>query len=174
MKKMFEELETLEMKEKRKRGGLDAYIGEFLYNFIRKNNIKKIVETGISWGFSSYYFLAALPSDGELISIEKEVRWKDLIIPMGWNHKWKVVEGMSREKLAEVFKKNKNVDLFWHDSDHSYKNQSFEYQTAFPYVRYLGSHDIYRRKKHAWDVFVKKSNLKIIIQDEIFGLGKVK
>jgi len=169
---MFEKLETFEIKKKYLRGGLNLYIGQYLYKFIQENNIKRIVETGISWGFSSYYFLAALPSDGELISIEKEVKWDKLIVPMKWRNRWKIIEGTSREKLVKVFEENKDVDLFWHDSNHSYGNQLFEYSTAKPYVRFIGGHDIYRKNRSAWNVFVSKSDTKVIFQDKVFGFGQ--
>ena len=174
---MFEELKELEEKqlEEGSWGALHSYIGQFLYNFIRTHNIKRIVETGISWGFSSYYFLAALPFDGELISIERGVKWDKLIVPMKWRNRWKIVEGTSKEKLVEVFRENGDVDFFWHDSSHSYHNQRFEYSTAQPHVTFLGSHDINRNCGHcnAWKVFTKESGIEVLMQDEHFGIGQL-
>jgi len=158
-----------------RQGGLQSYIGEYLIQFIIDQKIRTVVETGVSWGFSSYYFLTALKvTGGKLYSIEANLMpLNERIVPLTMYENWEIYEGKSIDVLPELVKQIKDIDLFWHDSDHSYKNQLFEYRTVFPYSKYIGSHDIYRRNKSAWDLFIQRSPVTEIFKDSNFGMVKV-
>ena len=170
---MFEYLK--EYKEKRVRGGLQEYIGDYLYKFILDNNIQTVVETGVSWGFSSCYFLEALEkTKGDLVSIEHKLMPKEQrVVPDRLYSRWEIVEGSSTERLPEILATTGKIDLFWHDSDHSYTHQLFEYRTAKPRARFIGSHDIHRRNRCAWDTFKRATDHRLIFEDEQFGLLEV-
>ena len=170
---MFEYLK--EQNEKRVRGGLQEYIGEYLYRFILDNNIQSVVETGVSWGFSSCYFLEAVArTRGMLVSIENRlIPEKRRVVPKILYSRWKIFEGSSKELLPKLLTKRDHVGLFWHDSDHSYGNQLFEYRIARPQARFIGSHDIHRRKRCAWDVFKNETKHRLIFEDDQFGLLEV-
>jgi len=159
-------------------GGLDEYICDFMYDFIVNNNIKKVLETGISWGFASTCFLDAVGDGGNLVSIEYQLMSVgSRVVPLDFYNRWTIVEGKSRDVLKDVLDKYKPFDLFWHDSSHSYVNQMFEYESAFNCncVKFIGSHDIYARDRSAWDVFISKhkNEIEVIKQDNMFGLAKV-
>lgn len=151
--------------------GIPRVEGEALYTFIKEHNIKKVIETGVMWGFTSHYILAALQSDGRLISIEPcDEKWIGSVVPDEYKNKWEIVHGTSREKLLPLLAMNPDTDLFFHDSDHSFENQAFEYETAFPYVKYVGSHDIsFNRPVPAWVRFKEHHNLTALL--EIGELG---
>jgi len=164
-----------EVSDKRVRGGLQEYIGEFLYKFITEQDLKLVVETGVSWGFSSCYFLEALEkTTGDLVSIEKYLMEKRArVVPDRLYSRWEIIEDSSKSALPGLFEKIGKIDLFWHDSDHSYVNQLFEYRVAKPMARFIGSHDIHRRDRCAWDTFKNEVNHRLIFEDKEFGLLEV-
>jgi len=56
-----------------------------------------------------------------------------------------LILGKSSEKLAPLLKKVAEIDIFLHDSEHSYQNMLWEFQTAWLYLKAGGlllSHNI--------------------------------
>ncbi len=173
MLKLFDDLEA---QRPGKRNGIPREEGEALYTFIKEHNIKRVVETGIEYGFTSCYILAALPSDGKLISLEAQnAPHIGAVVPNEWRDKWQIVHGLSKAKLQELFLLNREIDLFFHDSDHNFEPQMFEYETAFPFVNFIGSHDIHLCGPiFAWDEFVKKHSIKVLVTLGQLGIGQIK
>ena len=67
------------------------------------------------------------------------------MIPHYLRHRWHLILGKSSEKLAPLFKNVVEIDIFLHDSDHSYQNMLWEFQTAWTYLKAGGlllSHNI--------------------------------
>lgn len=172
MLKIFDELET---KRKNTRFGIPREEGEALYTFIKEHNIKRVVETGINWGFTSYYILAALPADGQLISLEltKAPHTGD-VVPSEWHNRWDKVFGSTLNTLKNVFLNYPPIDLFFHDSDHSYVMQEFEYKTALAFVRYIGSHDIkLYGPPYAWDKFIAHTQALVLVKQGQLGIADI-
>jgi hypothetical protein len=114
-----------------------------------------VVETGVQSGISSAFILQALKDNGKgyLYSID----WPDnqllQIIPSqarrgmesGWvvprelAENWKLITGKSKEKLLPLLRHLTAVDIFIHDSEHSFENMYEEYETAW---RFLASNGI--------------------------------
>ena len=172
---MLEIFNDLELKRQGTQDGLPREEGEALYTFIKEHQIKKVVETGIKHGFSSCYILAALPPDGELISLEaNKAPHIGSVVPAEYQSRWKIIYGLSKEKLQEIFLLNQEVDLFFHDSEHHYENQMFEYETALPFINFIGSHDIrLYGPVFAWETFIKKHNIKVLVDLGQLGIGQV-
>ncbi len=170
MLKIFDELET---KRKGRGAGISREEGEALYSFIKKFNITRVVETGICWGFSSTYILAALPKDGTLISIENvSKKQEETVVPPELWPQWHIIPYSSEITLKLTFQANKNIDLFFHDSDHNYKNQMFEYETALPFVEFIGSHDTTLiGPPFAWKDFVEKSKINVLVNLKQLEIG---
>ena len=83
------------------------------------------------------------------------------------------VYGTSKDVLPQLFKTIGQIDLFWHDSLHKYEYMKFEYETALPYSRYIGSHDInHIGAGNVWNEFVTKNNIKIILQKSKWAIGE--
>jgi hypothetical protein len=134
-------------------GGLLWYdCCEYIYAFIRKYKPKNVVETGIRSGFSSYFILKALHDNnyGKLYSIEpnkiipenkeliedtrfvgKEVGW---VVPNELRYRWEIITGLSDDKLVPLLDRLGSIDLFLHDSLHTDKVMSLEYNTAWKYL----------------------------------------
>lgn len=125
---------------------------EVIYALIRKRKPEILVETGVCNGVSSAIILYALyiNEKGKLYSIDlpeftekkydtnyfwegkkgaavpmgKESGW---IIPEYLRLNWKLIIGRSQEKLPSLLKQLKSIDLFFHDSEHSFDCMWFEF-----------------------------------------------
>jgi predicted O-methyltransferase YrrM len=115
-------------------------LGLVLYVICRRQKPDIVVETGVASGVSSSYILCALEQNkrGQLYSIdlpwwqENQSGW---LIPEYLRHRWHLILGRSSEKLTPLLRKVAEIDIFLHDSDHSYQNMLWEFQTAWKYLK---------------------------------------
>jgi len=130
--------------------GIGATLGEVLYVVCRKLKPDMVVETGVASGVSSSHILCALEKNehGQLCSIDLP-SWQEersgWIIPDYLRHRWHLTIGRSSDTLEPLLRKVASIDIFLHDSDHSYRNMLWEFQTAWTYLRPRGlllSHNI--------------------------------
>lgn len=124
-----------------------------LYIIARILKPEIVIETGVFEGHSSLALLLALKENnkGHLHSIDlpspklppgKESGW---IVPEHLRKRWDLRLGKSSDLLPDLLKEVREVDIFLHDSEHSYENMHWEYKTAWRYIRKGGlllSHDI--------------------------------
>ena len=173
MLKIFDELES---KREGTRFGIPREEGEALYNFIKEHNIKRVIETGINWGFTSHYILAALPADGLLISLGIfRAIYTGSMVPEKWHNRWRRIYGASQVHLKSLFLTYEDIDLFFHDSCHDYGTQFFEYKTALAFVKYVGSHDIkLMGPPFAWDEFIAHTDALVLVKQGQLGIAQVK
>ena len=163
---------------------LDDNSGLFLYMLCKTIKPDKIVETGVAYGLSSTYILQALKENGKgiLYSIDSVFSpWqsKDMIgaaIPDELRSRWKLVFGSSSEKLKNVLSQLNQIDVFFHDSLHTYKNMIFEFEMAWPFIiknGFLISDDI--GDNNAFYDFSTKinKNLLVLPQKENSFLGLI-
>lgn len=144
-----------------------------LYAVVRAAKPGVIVETGVASGMSSAHILRALAANnrGTLHSIDlpnvqygsvlPEGRATGWIVPAALRPRWKLNIGDSRKLLPDMLQALGHVDLFLHDSDHSYDNMSFEFEQAFPKLEPGGlllSDDSHLHT--AWDDFCKNHGLR--------------
>ena len=160
--KLFEELHKSNLNTTIKTGIADrrglplggmttAGRGPVLYIICRLLKPKVVVETGVASGISSKYILYALHKNGQgnLYSIDFPTPTDELpvgwLVPNGLRNRWHLILGKSSEKLPVLLNEIPKVDVFLHDSDHSYRNMMFEFRTVWPYIRkggLLASDDI--------------------------------
>ncbi len=129
-----------------------------LYVLIRALSPNVVVETGVSSGVSSTFILQGLKDNqrGTLYSIDEPNADPSAALPeglsSGWliphwlRDRWKLSLGRSSELLPPLLAKLKMMDLFLHDSEHSYENMMFEFKTAWKFLRDGGlllSHDVF-------------------------------
>ncbi len=178
-------------------GGVSKEMGIILYALVRILKPDVVLETGVASGISSAYILSALEENkkGKLISIdlpyqEDKQRFLNYIqagvktfipkeekpgwlIPEDLKKKWQLVLGRSSEKLPIILKELPRIDIFIHDSEHSYENMIWEFQTVWPRLRKDGlliSHDVKRNR--AFDDFSEEIKGKGREYREEFGVLK--
>ena len=144
-----------------------------IYAVVRAIKPGVIVETGVASGLSSAHILRALAVNGKgtLHSIDlpnvqqgsvlPEGRTSGWIVPDSLRGRWKLQLGDSRKLLPGLLETLGRVDIFLHDSDHSYEAMSFEFEQAFPRLESGGmllSDDTHLHT--AWDDFCAKHDLR--------------
>jgi hypothetical protein len=110
---------------------------------VTKPNI--VLETGVANGISSSFILKALDENksGQLHSIDlpsvalktifhKQSGW---VIPNELRHNWHLNTGKSSKVLPQILPSLGVIDMFFHDSNHSYNNAMFEFRTVWPFVK---------------------------------------
>lgn len=131
----------------------------FIYAMVRAIRPDTAVETGVeTGGGSTLSTLRALRVNGKgrLISIDLPVvdpqgtlnsdgrldgahvesaEATGREIPDYLRDRWNLVLGNAKAELPKVLEGVGSIDLFFHDSDHSYAHQMWEYRTAWPYLR---------------------------------------
>jgi hypothetical protein len=150
------------------RGGSLFFHSVSLYVFARLARPHMIVETGGTPGKSSAFLLRALQQNGvgELCTIDLPPQEYSLdeptnssefhgrapvgvgaawLVPDSLRNRHSLIIGDTRVVLPHILAKLGQIDLFIHDSDHSYDHMRWELETARPYVRnggFLWSDDI--------------------------------
>jgi len=130
---------------------MPAFDCETSYLLVRAMKPDIVVETGICYGASSAYILQALAENGrgELYSIDVgntcDEPPNDFFIPERLTDRWRLIIGDSKKKLPQLLSKLRSIDVFQHDSPHSYEHMLWELDTAFAHLRpngVLSSHDV--------------------------------
>ncbi len=130
--------------------------GELIYAMCRVLHPDVVVETGVASGVSTAYILEALDRNnkGRLYSVDlpvyeddlsaevpdyrtrpitfvplgKEVGW---VVPANLRKRWILRLGSSANMLPHILKEAGSVDMFLHDSEHSFKNMMWEFETVW-------------------------------------------
>lgn len=113
------------------------------YAIVRALEPEIVVETGVASGVSSAYLLLALErnSKGTLHSVEigdlsylpagKVPGW---VVPDWLRGRWHLHIGDVTVLLPGLLKDLGRVDIFIHDSLHTYEQMKFEFELAYPYL----------------------------------------
>jgi len=132
----------------------------FLYWVVRRLKPKVIVQTGVCNGLSSAFMMLALAKngpDGTLHVVDMppvfdstDPQWKikgkvygvvipegktsGWIVPDAYRNRFEVLNGDAKLLLPGLLKKLGKVDMFYHDSDHTYDHMMFEFKEAKSYL----------------------------------------
>lgn len=154
-----------------------------MYALVRLVRPAVVVETGGTPGKSSAFILRAMDRNqhGELYTIDLPPSRTTLdllpparshdVLPVGLGSNWCVpnnlrnrqhlLVGPAQESLPDLLNGLRELDLFIHDSDHSYEHMTWEYKTVWPFLRaggYLLSDDI--KANRAWSDWCQQMSLK--------------
>jgi predicted O-methyltransferase YrrM len=121
----------------------DTLLGRLCYAVARSIRPKTVIETGVCYGVTSACVLAALEvnEQGHLYSIDLPPLGKNGDDYVGWlvpnelQHRWTLRRGTSRRLLGPLVEELGPIDLFVHDSLHTYKNMKKEFENAWPALR---------------------------------------
>jgi predicted O-methyltransferase YrrM len=144
-----------------------------LYAIVRAAKPLVVVETGVASGLSSVHILRALDRNGfgtlhslDLPNVQEgsvlpDGRMSGWIVPESLHDRWKLQLGDTWVLLPELLQSLDRLDLFLHDSDHSYEAMLFEFEQAYPKLEPGGlllSDDTHLHA--AWDDFCAKHSLR--------------
>jgi predicted O-methyltransferase YrrM len=117
----------------------DPHLGRLCYLVVRMIRPARVVETGVCYGVTSSYLLAAMNKNnyGHLYSIDLPplgshgddyVGW---LVPDELKDRWTLRRGTSERLLPSIVEELGTLDLFIHDSLHTFKNMRQEFETAW-------------------------------------------
>ena len=121
----------------------DSVFARFCYAITRALRPRAIVETGVCYGVTSAYILQALEVNGggHLYSIDLPPLAKNSdqhvggLIPLDLKRHWSLHRGTSRRLLEPLLANLGAIDIFIHDSLHTYENMKQEFAAAWPVIR---------------------------------------
>lgn len=122
-------------------------VGQLLRFLIRISGAKRVLEVGTFTGYSALTMAEALPDDGEVVTMELNIRYQDLALEhfkrYDSGNKIHLIKGDAKELLSSV---KGNFDLIFIDADKlSYE---FYYETA---IQKLNSGGIIVVDNVLWD-----------------------
>ena len=126
----------------------------FLYWLVRHLKPRTIVQAGVCNGLSSAFMMLALAkngSDGRLHAVDlppvfnsndpawtisgnvygtviPEGKFSGWIVPDAYRHRFEVQSGDAKTLLPKLVDAVTSIDLFYHDSDHTYNHMMFEFR----------------------------------------------
>ena len=120
-----------------------------IYTSVRLLKPKIMIETGVSSGSTTSIILHAMEKNniGKLYSIDfhpsnkESAEWipdgneSGWIVPDKLRSRWELQYGKTIDLLPSLLDRFEKIDMFFHDSDHSYENMMFEFQTVFKKLR---------------------------------------
>lgn len=125
-----------------------------LYLMVRILKPEYVIETGVHRGVSSLFILKALNDNnrGILYSIDLPLAEYDsdtrgstksilppekigICIPDNLRKRWNLILGDSKKELPPLLAKIQTIDMFVHDSEHTYEHMVWEFQTVWPYIK---------------------------------------
>jgi len=154
-----------------------------LYYLCRIKQPNVVIETGVWTGKSTWFILKALSDNrrGKLYSIDLGVRiiGKEKLttmeigglIPKSLRDRWTLLIGDSRDILPKLVRQVGPIDIFFHDSCHTYGHMMFEFKTAWPFIAkpgYLCSDDVL--SNNAWIHFMKEVRAEFQILGNRMGI----
>ncbi len=126
--------------------GNDPYAKKLLLQFaaVRAMKPERVVETGVANGISSAHLLLACHLNGrghvysidinnrDCIPTDKCVGW---IVPDNLRERWTLLLGDSKELLPKLLSQLGEIDIFIHDSLHTYEHMKFEINLSYPHIK---------------------------------------
>lgn len=152
---------------------------EALYVLVRAAKPQTVVETGVLYGASSGHILAALAANGHgrLCSIDVGTKpgepSHDFLVRPDVLPRWQYIAGDVKQELPELLARLGRVDMFHHDSLHTFEHMMWEFKTVTPHLGpngVLASHDVFVSdslstifKQNAFPAFCRQKELRHIM-----------
>lgn len=156
---------------------VEVKLASYLYAYVLAKRPKVVVETGIANGFSTRILMKALEqTGGTLHSFDTKSECKKVYQGKG-NWKFHLVPSKNQVQYFKSTTHDWEVDLWFHDGNHSYMWQRFEYELAFSRLAIDGtiiSDDV--DASEAWVEFCERNRLDslcVFDSRKIFGIAKL-
>jgi predicted O-methyltransferase YrrM len=136
----------------------DAGLPDFCYVICRALRPRIVVETGVGSGVTTSFILQALAAndEGHLWSIDLPPigaeQFAGSFVPQPLRNRWTLLRGRSRDLLPGLLRDLASSDVFLHDSLHTTRNMTFEFQATWQKMNAGGvllSDDIHMSKAFA-------------------------
>jgi predicted O-methyltransferase YrrM len=120
----------------------DVALARCCYAACRALKPDVVVETGVAYGVTSAFLLQALNENGQgrLASIDlpplgpNADQFAGIAVPMRLRGRWRLHRGVTKRLLPGLLDETGPVDLFVHDSLHTYRNMRWEFETVWPHL----------------------------------------
>jgi len=124
----------------------DITLARLCYQICRILRPEVVVETGVAYGVTSAFILEALAANGSgiLHSIDlpplgpRVDEYVGILVPEDRRDRWHLHRGATKRVLPKLIPKLGRLDMFVHDSLHTYRNLSMELRFVTPYLRFPG------------------------------------
>lgn len=166
------EIKEAELKQKSclvKMGGAGDL--ELIFQLCEHIKARKIIETGVAYGWSSLTFLLSIKDRENSLLISTDLPYSEetapyvgCVVPEYLREKWKIIKKPDREALPEALKVLPEIDMCYYDSDKTYEGRMFAYPLLWNALRKGGifiSDDI--SDNLAFARFVKGANAEPIV-----------
>jgi predicted O-methyltransferase YrrM len=156
----------------------DAGLPDFCYVICRVLRPRVVVETGVGSGVTTSFILQALADndEGRLWSIDLPPigaeQFAGSFVPHPLRSRWTLLRGRSRDLLPRLLNDLAAPDVFLHDSLHTTRNMTFEFQTAWQKMNSGGvllSDDIHMSK--AFARFITGEQIGLSLAGNRFGVA---
>jgi predicted O-methyltransferase YrrM len=125
------------------RWAADSRFAHLAYLLCRLTSPSAVLETGVAYGVSSAFILRAIEENGRgtLYSVDLPPLRRDyerfwgVAVPEALKGRWRLHRGSSARVLPRLLEEIRTVDLFTHDSLHTYRNMRREFDTVWPRLR---------------------------------------
>ena len=129
------------------RWAADSLLARCCYLMCRLLKPDVVVETGVAYGVSSAFILRALEENGrgmlhsvDLPPLRREYeRFWGMAVDKTLEVRWTLHRGSSARVLPRLLEELETVDLFVHDSLHTYRNMRREFEAVWPRLRTGGA-----------------------------------
>jgi predicted O-methyltransferase YrrM len=120
----------------------DVALARLCYLLARITRPSTVVETGVCYGVTSAFLLQALRANGagylHSIDLPPLAKTRDefvgRLVPEDLRPSWRLYRGRSVELLPDLVRELGQVDFFLHDSLHTYRNMSQEFEIVTPFL----------------------------------------
>jgi hypothetical protein len=120
----------------------DFSLARLCYGVCRALKPAVVLETGVAYGVTSAFILKALEvtGHGTLHSVDLPPlghdadRFVGVLIPKALKARWHLHRGASKRMFPFLLPRLGRIDIFVHDSLHTYKNITREFQSITPYL----------------------------------------
>jgi len=162
----------------------DLTLARCCYVMCRAIKPNYVLETGVAYGVTSAFILKALEVNGrgvlhsiDLPPLEKNAdQYIGVLIPPYLKERWCLHRGVSKRLMPSLLRRLRCVDIFVHDSSHTYRNMHWEFETVWPYLRPGGvliADDV--NKNYAFNELRERTLRSIIVKEEhkknLFGIA---
>jgi predicted O-methyltransferase YrrM len=120
----------------------DFGLARLCYLLVRVTRPSTVVETGVCYGVTSAFLLQALRVNGvgclHSIDLPPLAKTGDefvgTLVPEDLRPRWRLHRGRSVELLPDLARTLRQIDLFLHDSLHTYRNMRQEFEIVTPFL----------------------------------------